>query len=163
MKKTVIASAAAAALLVTAAPALAHDGKENNSVRAEIRADLKLKLGEWKKEWKEHKAEWKEEWKERWAEKRSHVAAGKVESTSGSTIVIDAFGKQPTTTIVTDANTVFKFNGEATTSAAVTTGAKIFAIGTTTATSTSGNTFTASIVHIFTKGFGHIKHWFWHK
>ena len=47
----------------------------------------------------------------------------------------------------------------ATTSAALAAGAHIIVIGTTTATSTSGNSVDASMVIIFTKMFGFFKHW----
>lgn len=92
----------------------------------------------------------------------NHVVSGVVTSINGSLFVVDPFSKKtPTTTVSTNASTTYKVNGQATTSSALGVGSKVILLGTTTATSTSGNTFSVSVVHIITKGFGHLKHWFW--
>lgn len=94
-------------------------------------------------------------------EKVGKVAAGVVTSMNGTVFTIDAFKRNATTTVTTDANTAFKINGQATTSAALGVGSKVVLFGTTTATSTSGDAFSASVVHIMTKGLGYMKYWFW--
>ncbi len=91
--------------------------------------------------------------------KHASTTVGTVTSINGSTFVVGPFGKHATTTVTTNASTIFKLNGVATTSAALTTGAHVIVIGTTTATSTSGNSVDASAVLIFTKMFGWFKHW----
>jgi hypothetical protein len=63
---------------------------------------------------------------------------------------------------VTNSNTVIKGKGDtATTSAALQVGQRVVVVGTTTATSTSGDTFTASIVKILGDGLKHLRFWLW--
>lgn len=90
----------------------------------------------------------------------SHVALGVVTSVNGSVFTIDPVKRNGTTTVTTDANTTFTVNGQATTSSALGVGSKVLLFGTTTATSTSGSSFSASMVNIFANGFLHLKHWF---
>lgn len=94
-------------------------------------------------------------------EKFSHIAAGVVTSVSGSVFIIDPFGPKSTTTVSTNASTAFKVKGEATTSSALHIGSKVFLVGTTTATSTTGDSFSASLVALIGKGLGHIRFWMW--
>jgi len=101
--------------------------------------------------------------RERFAEARSHVSTGVVTAIDGSVITINPVGAKATTSIVTDVSTVFKARGEATTSSAISVGSKVFAIGTTTSTSTStsGDTFVASMVKLIGDGFKHLRFWAW--
>lgn len=156
--KNYVLALGAAALLFAATPVLAHEDERNARAAFSVRAGATLDG------WKEHKDEWKEwrrEWKERAAQSRSHVVAGKVTAVSDSTITIDPRGKASTTTITTNSDTVIKLNGEIVDADHITVGAKVVAYGTTTATSDDGDAFSASIVAAFTKGLGHLKHWFW--
>ncbi|HVU75887.1 MAG TPA: DUF5666 domain-containing protein [Candidatus Paceibacterota bacterium] len=93
-------------------------------------------------------------------EKMSHVTGGIVTAVNGSVFTIDSV-LNPTTTVVTDSNTVIKAKGGATTTAALQVGQRVVVVGTTTATSTSGNTFTASIVKILGDGLKHLRFWMW--
>lgn len=91
------------------------------------------------------------------------IAAGKVTAINGSVLTIVGLFGHSTTTVVTDANTVFKAKGNATTSTAISVGGRVFVVGTTTATSTAGNTMSASIVEVIGKGLGHLRFWLWFK
>lgn len=161
--KILFVSGAIAAALFAATPALAHSDKSGGEGdRLKVGAFMGLHLGEWKENFRNLSHEEKKELKETIKEKRSHFSAGTVTSVSGSTFVIDPVGKKKaTTTVSTTGSTIFKVNGQATTSSALQVGSKVFLVGTTTATSTAGDTFTASIVNIITRGFGHVKHWLW--
>ena len=90
------------------------------------------------------------------AEVRSHVVGGTVTSVNGNTFVLS--GKS-TTTVTIDGNTKVVSRDGATTTAAITAGAHVIAFGSTTATSTSGTSFTASVVIVFNQAIGHLKHW----
>lgn len=94
------------------------------------------------------------------AELRTHLNIGTVTAINGSTFTIDPKGPKSTTTVTTNASTVFTAKGAATTSSALKVGSKVFLVGTTTASSTTGDSFTASVVNIFAKGFGHMRGWF---
>jgi len=96
-----------------------------------------------------------------WEEKLSHIAVGVVTSINGSVFTIDPFGAKSTTTVTTTAGTTFNAKGNATTSAALHVGSKVFLVGTTTATSTTGDSFTASLVDLIGKGLGHLRFWMW--
>ena len=97
----------------------------------------------------------------KFAEKMSHLTGGIITSVSGSIFTIDNV-KSPTTTVVTNGNTVIKGKGNtATTSAALQVGQHVIVVGTTTATSTTGDTFTASIVKILGDGLKHLRFWLW--
>lgn len=85
-----------------------------------------------------------------------NVVGGVVTSVSGNTFVIGGKGTT-TVTLASDAKVVSRDG--ATTTAAITEGTRVIAFGTTTATSTSGNSFTASVVIVFNKAMGHLKHW----
>jgi hypothetical protein len=94
-------------------------------------------------------------------DKMSHITGGIVTSVSGAVFTVDNL-KSPTTTVVTNSNTVIKGKGDtATTSAALQVGQRVVVVGTTTATSTSGDTFTASIVKILGDGLKHLRFWLW--
>jgi len=94
-------------------------------------------------------------------EKFSHIAAGIVTSIQGAVFTIDPVGAKSTTTVTTSSSTVFKVKGKgnATSSSAFQIGSLVVLKGTTTATSTSGDSFSASIVKILQNGFGHIRFW----
>ncbi len=94
------------------------------------------------------------------AEKSSHAAVGIVTSVNGSVFTINPFGPKATTTVTTDGTTVFKAKGGATTSAALAVGSRVIVVGTTTATSSTGDSITAYIVKIIGEGFGHMRFWF---
>jgi hypothetical protein len=96
----------------------------------------------------------------KFVEKMSHITGGIVTSVSGSVFTIDN-AKSPTTTVVTDSNTVIKGKGGATTTAALRVGQSVVVVGTTTATSSTGETFTASIVKIIGDGLKHLRFWMW--
>lgn len=89
-----------------------------------------------------------------------HVTAGIVTSVSGGIFTIDPFGPDSTTTVTTDASTTFRGKGHATSTAPLSVGSRVIVVGTTTATSTSGDTFTAAIVKILGHGFGHLRAFF---
>lgn len=86
------------------------------------------------------------------------AAAGTVTSVNGSVFTINPFGPKATTTVTTNGSTIFKVNGSATTSSAVTVGSRVVVVGTTTATSSTGDSITASIVRIITEGLGRLGH-----
>jgi hypothetical protein len=90
----------------------------------------------------------------------SHVTGGIVTSVSGSVFTLDSL-KNPTTTVVTDSTTVIKGKGGATSTAALQVGQSVVVVGTTTATSATGETFTASIVKILGNGLKHLRFWMW--
>ncbi len=94
--------------------------------------------------------------KNEWREKAAHAKAGVVTAISGSGFTIEPFSLDSALSITTDSATLFKQNGEATTSSALAVGSRVMLSG----TSTGSTSFSASIVEIFTKGFGHMKHWF---
>lgn len=81
---------------------------------------------------------------------------GVVTSVNGSTFTIDPIGKNATTTVSTNASTTYRVNGTATTSGALAVGSKVLLMGTTT----SDSSISASLVSIFSKGFGFVKHMF---
>ena len=85
-----------------------------------------------------------------------NVVGGVVTSVSGNTFVIGGKGTT-TVTLASDAKVVGRDG--ATTTAAITAGTKVIACGSTTATSTSGNAFTASVIIVFNQAMGHLKHW----
>lgn len=89
----------------------------------------------------------------------SHVTGGIVTAVNGATFSIDNL-LNPTTTVVTNSNTVVKGKDGATTTAALQVGQRVIVVGTTTATSTSGDTFTASIVKILGNGLHNLRLWF---
>lgn len=88
--------------------------------------------------------------------KDMHATVGIVTSINGSTFTIDPVGEKSTTTVSTNNATTFRVNGQATSSGALKLGSQVAIIGTSTA-STSIN---ASMVSIFSKGFGFFKHFF---
>lgn len=94
------------------------------------------------------------------AARLSHITGGIVTAVNGSIFTIDPFGNKSTTTVTTDSSTVFKTKGSATSTSALTVGSKVLVMGTTTATSTSGDAFTASLVKFIGEGFGHLRFWF---
>ena len=100
-------------------------------------------------------------WKTIMDERMSHFTKGIVTNVTGSVFTIDPRGEKDVTTVTTDANTIFKVNGEVATSGALAVGSKVFLSGTTTASSTAADAFSASVVHIFTEGMKHLKRWFW--
>src|SRR3989344_1246579 len=95
------------------------------------------------------------------AKKRSYVTAGIVTAVNGSTFTIESLGAHPKTIVTTDASTVIKARGGATTTSAIAVGSQVFVLGTTTATSTTGDSFSASLVRVLGKGFGHLRFWLW--
>lgn len=82
--------------------------------------------------------------------------SGTVTSINGNTFVVDG---RATTTVTVNGDTKIVSRDGATTTAAITEGSRVIAFGSTTATSTSGNSFTASVVIVFNKAMGHLKHW----
>jgi hypothetical protein len=95
------------------------------------------------------------------AERLSHFRVGEVTSVAGSVFTINPRGDKEVVTVTTDSNTAFRINGVATSESALTVGSKVFLTGTTTASSTDADAFSASIVDIITDGFKKLKHWFW--
>jgi hypothetical protein len=90
---------------------------------------------------------------------RTHAEVGIISSIEGSTFTLIPLGhKHATTTVSTASTTVFHADGEATSSSALKVGSRVAIVGTTTASST----ITASMVNIFTHGFGWLKHFFHH-
>ncbi|HVM59004.1 MAG TPA: hypothetical protein VMT80_01605 [Candidatus Paceibacterota bacterium] len=100
-------------------------------------------------------------WRAKMEESFSHMTLGIVTSITGSTFTIDPVGAKSTTTVSTNSSTVFRAHGAATTSSALAVGAKVLLFGTTTATSTAGDSFSASFVKIFEHGLGHLRFWAW--
>jgi len=101
----------------------------------------------------------RQERKDNRAELRSHITGGVVTAVGSSTFTIDPRGKGSTTTVTINGDTKIVTRDGATTTAAITAGTKVMVFGTTTATSTSGNTFTASVVIVFNKAIGHLRDW----
>lgn len=86
------------------------------------------------------------------------VGAGIVTSINGSTFTIKPLGTQATTTVTTNGSTTFQLNGQPASSTALAVGSKVLLTGTTTSQTSIG----ASIVNIFSAGFGFFKHLFFH-
>ncbi|MFA7309781.1 MAG: DUF5666 domain-containing protein, partial [Candidatus Paceibacterota bacterium] len=85
------------------------------------------------------------------------VGAGIVSSINGSSFTLSpSVGSSSTTTVSTNASTTYRVNGSATTSNALVVGSRVLVQG----TSTSDTSITASLVSIFTNGFGFLKHLF---
>ncbi|OGG50737.1 hypothetical protein A2763_02325 [Candidatus Kaiserbacteria bacterium RIFCSPHIGHO2_01_FULL_54_36] len=84
------------------------------------------------------------------------AGAGVVSSIDGQTFTIHPISKLATTTVTTDATTVFRVNGVATTSDALDVGSRVIVFG----TSTSDTSITASFVSILNHSFGWFKHFF---
>jgi len=82
------------------------------------------------------------------------AGAGVVTSINGSTFTIKPFGTNATTTIETNGSTVYRINGDLASSSALVVGSKVVLAGTTNSDTSIG----ASIVGIFTAGFGFFKH-----
>ena len=166
--KYIIASGLAGLML--AAPAALVLAHEDGGADASVKADAGLHLGEIlkaqfggdvRKDADNDGDVDKADVKANVAALRSHVTAGVVTSVNGSGFVIDPVGKKSTTTISTNSSTVFKAKGGATSSAAVQVGSRVFVVGTTTATSSNGDSFSASLVALIGKGLGHLKFWHW--
>lgn len=103
----------------------------------------------------------KEERKENIIAKLGRVTVGTITSINGALVTINPFGPKATSTVTVDANTVIKARGEATTTAALSVGQQVLVVGTTTATSTAGDSVSASIVKVLGKGLGHLRFWLW--
>ena len=88
--------------------------------------------------------------------KSMHATVGVVTAINGSGFTISPVGHKATTTVSTDIATTFRVNGQATSSSALQVGSHVALIG----TSTSSTSFAASMVSIFTEGFGFFKHFF---
>ncbi|OGC88762.1 hypothetical protein A2419_03320 [Candidatus Adlerbacteria bacterium RIFOXYC1_FULL_48_26] len=86
------------------------------------------------------------------------VGAGVVTSVNGSTFTIKPYGTKATTTVTADSSTVYRVNGEATTSAAIAVGSNVVLAGNTN----SDTSIAATIVGIFSRGFGFFKHALFH-
>lgn len=82
------------------------------------------------------------------------AGAGVVTSINGSTFTIKPFGTKATTTVETNASTVYRVNGDLASSSALTVGSKVVLAGTNNTDASIG----ATIVGIFTAGFGFFKH-----
>jgi len=140
MKKiTYFLASSAAALLLVASPMLVsanNDSSDKRLTRAEARERIVWNL--------KHNTR--------------AVGAGTVTSINGSTFTIKPFGTKATTTVSTASTTVYRVNGEATTSAALQVGSNIVLAGNTN----SDTSIAASIVGIFTRGFGFFKHVLFH-
>lgn len=85
------------------------------------------------------------------------AGAGVVTSVSGNTFTIKPFGTKATTTVATSASTVYRVNGELASSSDLTVGDKVVVAGSVN----SDTSIVASIVGIFSKGFGFFKHHLW--
>lgn len=163
-----MASSTVALSLLMATPALAHS---NLSVNASGETDIKSGLHRdssvnksdgIKKDKKDKKDNDREDSRDkRNANKQAFLAAigaanaGIVTSVNGSTFLLNSFGKNDTTTVTTDASTVYKVNGVATTSAALSAKSRVIVFGTTSSTGIN-----ASIVSILNIGRGFFKHFF---
>ncbi|MDB5238528.1 MAG: hypothetical protein JWM46_798 [Candidatus Kaiserbacteria bacterium] len=84
------------------------------------------------------------------------AGAGVVTSVNGSSFTVTPIGRNATTTVTTNGSTSYLVNGTASTSAALTVGSRVLIVGTTT----SDTSISASLVSIFSKGFGFVKHMF---
>lgn len=79
----------------------------------------------------------------------SFLSIGTVTGTSSSGFTIDPIGDKSTTTVTTNSSTVFVGkHGATTTSADLAAGTRVLVIGTTTATSSTGDSITAELVKI---------------
>ncbi len=86
------------------------------------------------------------------------VGAGTVTSINGSTFTFKPFGTKATTTVSTASTTLYRVNGEATTSAALAVGSNVVLAG----NANSDTSIAATIVGIFSRGFGFFKHALFH-
>lgn len=129
--------------------------------KAEHREAIRAKLEEKREEIREQRKEGHAFAKRvRAALADGSAQAGVVTNVHGPVFTIDPIGLKNLVTVVTNASTTFFLNGAATTSSALEVGSRVFLSGTTTATSSEADSFTASVVKIFTEGFGKMKLWF---
>jgi len=87
---------------------------------------------------------------------KNNLVIGTVSSVDGSTFTVRPIGTKATTTVTTSSSTVFKVNGNATSSNALVVGSRVLIDGAVNGSAT----IAASIVNIFSFGFGFFKH-FW--
>lgn len=95
------------------------------------------------------------ELKKEWREKAAHTKTGIVTAVSGANFTLEPFNLDSAVAVATNGATVFKVGDKATTSSALSVGSRVLVTGTTT-----GSTFSASVVQVLKNGFGHAKHWF---
>lgn len=84
------------------------------------------------------------------------TGAGVVTSVTGSTFTMTPYATEGTTTVTTNASTIYKVNGVATTSSALQVDSRAIIYGTVT----SPTSITATMVSILSNGFGFFKHFF---
>ncbi len=84
------------------------------------------------------------------------ISAGIVSAINGVSVTLTNFGSSGSTNLTTNTATKYFVKGSATSSAALTTGAHVLVLGTSTATSTGS--INASIIVILTEGLNWIKH-----
>lgn len=90
--------------------------------------------------------------------KSMRATVGVVTAINGSTFTISPVGHKATTTVSTNSTTIFRANGHATSSNALQVGSRVALIG----APTSDTSINASMVRIFTRGFGFFKHILFH-
>lgn len=159
--------AVAFSLLIMATPALAHSRVSvNSSIKGDNNPGLHLgstlRISGDRDDDKERKNDDKEDRKDdRKADRQAFLSAigasgaGVVTSVSGSTFTLKSRGTNSTTTVATNTSTIYKVNGVATTSSALSAGSKVIVFGTTSPTG-----ITASLVSILNVGRGFLKHLF---
>jgi len=160
-----IAGLGIAGLLLSAAPmAMADQGSSSVSGQATVSTheDNGLHLG-WfigkhkgeDKDKLEHASSTASTTKERDGDHKrtnAHVVGGTVGTVNGSTFTLGS------TTVTTNTGTKIVSRDGATTTAAITAGSHVLVFGSTTATSTSGTSFTADVVIVLGKAWGGLKH-----
>lgn len=156
-----MASSAVALSLLVATPALAHSGV---SVNASVNGDNNpgLHLGSVIRHDKEKNHDDNKD--DRKADRQAFLSAigaagaGVVTSVDGSTFTLKSRGVSGMTTVSTNASTVYKVNGVATTSSALSVGSRAIVYGTTD----SSGGITATLVSILNVGFSFFAHIFHH-
>lgn len=157
--KVALAAIIAAAALLLSPVAFAHDGKHDGDKNHDKRGNNGLHLGSWFKTRLDLNGDGeisKEEKQRKFAAWRSHITAGTITNINGSVFTIDPVGKKATTTVTINSDTDFKGGDRAD----LEVGGKVVVVGTTTAQSADGDSFTASLVKLFANGWGKIGLWF---
>lgn len=87
-----------------------------------------------------------------------NLRAGIVTGVSSSGFTITRFGTGTSSSVITSASTTIKVNGKVTTSSAITQGSTVVVVG--TSGTTTPDSVAGGVVHVITRGFGWLKHFF---
>lgn len=153
-----LAAIAVAAMLLVSPVAFAHDNDHRGDDK---RGNHGLHLGSWFKahldtnDDGEVSKDEREAKRHKWADLPGKINVGVVTSVSGSGFTIDPAGNKSTTTVTTNSDTTVK-GGDVDD---IEVGTRVVVVGTTTASTTSGDTVVASWIKMVGEGFGRLGLW----